>query len=152
MRDILPYVQQQLGMEVTLLFPQELGKSILSLPSKGVCNECFLSHSSSLQPCLSTCLENASQQFPYREQIQFLVFFKTREFHMLSLLRNGHQTHSSSILLSSTHEFPTFSCLLKQDFMDPNPNFVGQVKEFPNGYYAHFLIDSRGRLPNYHLD
>jgi hypothetical protein len=58
-------------MEITLLFPQELGRSIFSPPSKGVCNECFLNHSSSLQPHLSTWIENTAQQFLYPETNSF---------------------------------------------------------------------------------
>jgi hypothetical protein len=119
-------------MEATLLLPQELGRSIFSPPSKGVCNECFLSHSSSLQPRLSAWTENASQQFLYPEQIFFQFSSEPESCTCSPSSENGHQTHSHCIL-PSAHEFPFFSFLPQQDFVGPNPHFVVRSGSFQMG-------------------
>jgi hypothetical protein len=87
MRETLPFVQQNSGQRLLSSSYIELGKSVFSPPRKGVCNECFLNHSYSLEPHLSAWLENTAKQFLYLEQKNFPVLFRTKEIHMLSLFR-----------------------------------------------------------------
>jgi hypothetical protein len=129
-------------MEATLLLPQELGKMVFSSPSKGACNECFLSHSSSLQPHLSSWTENAANNFLHPEKACFSVLFRTRELHTLFSLfwKNGLSTHLLRNPLFPQISF--FSFLPQQDCVGLNPQFVVRSGSLSDGYSSHLLINS----------
>jgi hypothetical protein len=74
LRETLPSCSVTVRDEGYSPLPTRIGKMVFSSPRKGACNECFLNHSSSLQPRLSSWTENAPNNFLHPEKAFFFQF------------------------------------------------------------------------------